>query len=80
MFAGFSAWCRGLAEGGIAKISQLQLAQPVLTWAGRCYCSANRSGPSPGGPERAPSYLGRQRIADERGVQEYGEAVGANCG
>jgi drug/metabolite transporter (DMT)-like permease len=35
MFAGFVAWYRGLAEGGIAQISQLQLAQPVLTlgWA-----------------------------------------------
>lgn len=31
MFAGFYAWYRGLAEGGIAKISQLQLGQPVLT-------------------------------------------------
>lgn len=30
-FAGFYAWYRGLAEGGIAKISQLQLAQGVLT-------------------------------------------------
>jgi len=30
-FAGFYAWYRGLAEGGIAKIAQLQLAQPVLT-------------------------------------------------
>jgi drug/metabolite transporter (DMT)-like permease len=35
MFGGFFAWYRGLALGGIAKISQLQLAQPVLTltWA-----------------------------------------------
>jgi drug/metabolite transporter (DMT)-like permease len=35
MFAGFYAWYRGLAEGGIAKIAQLQLLQPVLTliWA-----------------------------------------------
>lgn len=31
MFAGFYAWYRGLAEGGIAKIAQLQLGQPVLT-------------------------------------------------
>lgn len=31
MFAGFYAWYRGLAEGGIAKIAQLQLLQPVLT-------------------------------------------------
>lgn len=30
-FAGFYAWYRGLAQGGIAKIAQLQLAQPVLT-------------------------------------------------
>jgi drug/metabolite transporter (DMT)-like permease len=31
MFAGFYAWYRGLAQGGIAKIAQLQLVQPVLT-------------------------------------------------
>lgn len=30
VFAGFYAWYRGLAVGGIAKISQLQFAQPVL--------------------------------------------------
>jgi drug/metabolite transporter (DMT)-like permease len=33
MFAGFYAWYRGLAQGGIAKIAQLQLLQPVLTLA-----------------------------------------------
>lgn len=32
-FAGFYAWYRGLADGGIARIAQLQLAQPVLTLA-----------------------------------------------
>lgn len=31
MFAGFVAWYRGLALGGVARIGQLQLAQPVLT-------------------------------------------------
>ena len=31
MLLGFFAWYRGLAEGGIARIGQLQLAQPVLT-------------------------------------------------
>lgn len=31
MFAGFFAWYRGLATGGVARIAQLQLAQPVLT-------------------------------------------------
>ncbi|PYM55597.1 MAG: EamA family transporter [Candidatus Rokuibacteriota bacterium] len=33
MFLGFFAWYRGLALGGIAKVGQLQLAQPVLTLA-----------------------------------------------
>jgi drug/metabolite transporter (DMT)-like permease len=31
MFLGFFAWYRGLALGGIARVSQLQLAQPVMT-------------------------------------------------
>jgi drug/metabolite transporter (DMT)-like permease len=35
MFLGFFAWYRGLAQGGVARIGQIQLAQPVLTlvWA-----------------------------------------------
>lgn len=35
MFLGFFAWYRGLALGGIARIGQLQLLQPLLTigWA-----------------------------------------------
>jgi drug/metabolite transporter (DMT)-like permease len=35
MFLAFFAWYRGLALGGIARVSQVQLAQPVLTlvWA-----------------------------------------------
>lgn len=35
-FAGFFAWYRGLALGGVARVGQLQLAQPVLAllWAG----------------------------------------------
>ncbi len=32
-FIGFFAWYRGLAEAGVAKASQLQLAQPLLTIA-----------------------------------------------
>ncbi|MGI8533723.1 MAG: DMT family transporter [Candidatus Limnocylindrales bacterium] len=31
MYLGFFAWYRALAEGGIARVGQLQLAQPVLT-------------------------------------------------
>ena len=31
MLLGFFAWYRGLSEGGIAKVSQIQLIQPFLT-------------------------------------------------
>ena len=31
MYLGFFAWYRALALGGIARIGQIQLAQPVLT-------------------------------------------------
>ena len=33
MFLGFFAWYRGLALGGVAKVSQVQLFQPLLTVA-----------------------------------------------
>ncbi len=42
MFAGFYAWYRGLAQGGIAKIAQLQLLQPVLTLAWSALLLAER--------------------------------------
>lgn len=31
MFLGFFAWYGGLAAGGVVRICQLQLAQPILT-------------------------------------------------
>lgn len=33
MFLGFFVWYRGLAEGGVARVGQVQLSQPVLTLA-----------------------------------------------
>ncbi|MDG4825451.1 DMT family transporter [Asanoa sp. WMMD1127] len=33
MFLGFFAWYAGLARGGIARVGQIQLVQPVLTMA-----------------------------------------------
>lgn len=45
MFAGFVAWYRGLAAGGVARISQLQLAQPVLTLAWSALLLAEHVGP-----------------------------------
>ena len=32
-YVGFFAWYRGLAQGGVARVGQLQLAQPVLSLA-----------------------------------------------
>ena len=36
MYLGFFAWYAGLALGGVARVSQIQLLQPILslTWAG----------------------------------------------
>ena len=36
MFLGFFAWYAGLARGGVARIGQVQLTQPLLTvvWSG----------------------------------------------
>jgi drug/metabolite transporter (DMT)-like permease len=36
MFLGFFAWYGGLARGGVAHVSQVQLVQPLLTllWSG----------------------------------------------
>ena len=31
MFLAFFAWYAGLARGGVARVGQIQLAQPVLT-------------------------------------------------
>jgi drug/metabolite transporter (DMT)-like permease len=31
MFLGFFAWYAGLARGGVARVGQLQLTQPLLT-------------------------------------------------
>ena len=31
MYLGFFAWYRGLAQGGIAAVGQVQLLQPLLT-------------------------------------------------
>lgn len=42
MFLGFFAWYHGLALGGVAKIGQVQLAQPVLTLAWSALLLAER--------------------------------------
>jgi drug/metabolite transporter (DMT)-like permease len=44
MFAGFAAWYRGLAAAGVARASQLQLAQPVLTVAWSAVLLGERAG------------------------------------
>lgn len=36
MFVGFLFWYRGMAEGGVARVGQVQLVQPFLTLLGAC--------------------------------------------
>ena len=45
MFFGFFAWYRGLAKAGIARASQLQLAQPFLTLGLAAWLLGERAGP-----------------------------------
>lgn len=44
MFFGFFAWYRGLAKAGIARASQLQLAQPFLTLGLAAWLLGERAG------------------------------------
>jgi drug/metabolite transporter (DMT)-like permease len=46
MFLGFFAWYAGLARAGVARASQLQLAQPVLTLAWSALLLGERVGPA----------------------------------
>jgi len=45
MFAGFAAWYRGLGLAGVARASQLQLAQPLLTVAWSAVLLGEHVGP-----------------------------------
>jgi drug/metabolite transporter (DMT)-like permease len=45
MFLGFFAWYAGLARGGVAKVGQVQLAQPLLTLAWSAALLAEHIGP-----------------------------------
>jgi drug/metabolite transporter (DMT)-like permease len=46
MFGGFVAWYRGLALGGVARVGQLRLVQPVLTLAWSAALLAERVDPA----------------------------------
>ena len=45
MFLGFFAWYRGLSEGGVARVGQVQLSQPVLTLLWSALLLGERIGP-----------------------------------
>ena len=45
MFLGFFAWYKGLAEGGVARVGQVQLSQPVLTLLWSALLLGERIGP-----------------------------------
>jgi len=46
MFLGFFAWYAGLAKGGVARVGQVQLAQPVLTLGWSALLLGEHVGPS----------------------------------
>lgn len=46
MFFGFFAWYAGLAKGGVARVGQVQLAQPVLTLGWSALLLGEHVGPS----------------------------------
>jgi drug/metabolite transporter (DMT)-like permease len=46
MFLGFFAWYAGLARGGVAKVGQVQLAQPLLTLAWSAALLGEHVGPA----------------------------------
>jgi drug/metabolite transporter (DMT)-like permease len=46
MFLGFFAWYAGLARGGVARIGQVQLAQPVLTLGSSAALLGEHIGPA----------------------------------
>ncbi|MDI1465954.1 DMT family transporter [Catellatospora sp. KI3] len=46
MFLGFFAWYAGLARGGVARVGQVQLTQPVLTLAWSALLLAEPVGPA----------------------------------
>lgn len=45
MFLGFFAWYKGLAKGGVARVSQVQLSQPILTLLWSALLLGERIGP-----------------------------------
>ena len=46
MFLAFFPWYRGLAIGGVARIAQVQLAQPILTLLWSAMLIGERVGPT----------------------------------
>jgi drug/metabolite transporter (DMT)-like permease len=46
MFLGFVFWYAGLARGGVAKVGQLQLVQPLLTVAWSALLLSEDVGPA----------------------------------
>ena len=83
MFAGFAAWYRGLGRAGVARASQLQLAQPLLTVGWSAMLLGEHVGP--GAVAVAAIVIAcvlvtqRARIAavDRRGTRRARRAAGA---
>ena len=66
MFLGFFAWYAGLARGGVARIGQVQLAQPVLTLGWSAALLGEHVGPARCSPRWRcwPAWRRRSALGD----------------
>lgn len=77
MFLGFFAWYRGLALGGVAKVSQVQLIQPLLTVAASVVLFGQRLDPAI--VVTAVVVLGCVAAAQRTRVTAAGKGTGAGA-
>jgi drug/metabolite transporter (DMT)-like permease len=73
MFLGFFAWYRGLELGGVAKVSQIQLVQPLLTVAASVALFGQRL--EPAAVVAAVAVLGCVAAAQRTRVAQRGAVV-----
>ena len=75
MFLGFFAWYRGMAVGGVARIAQLQLAQPILTLLWSALLIGERVGPTTVGA----AVLVLASVAATQRAVVHGAAPASGC-
>jgi drug/metabolite transporter (DMT)-like permease len=82
MFLGFFAWYAGLAHGGVARIGQIQLSQPLLSvlWAALVLGEQLSAGDADRRRRSAGERRGDAAGADRRAGAAAGRATAARAG